>query len=115
MAFPDIGILNPHFNFPFAWENGKASVVEQDSYEDVINCVQVILSYHKGQRLLDNRASFGIDAPEFELSPVDINSIHNNIVDQEPRAQVDITQEIDSIDALITKIRVETWDTLDSQ
>lgn len=115
VAFPDVGVLSPHFDLPFRFENGIISVVEQDSYDDVTNCVETILRYRKGFRLLDNKANFGIDAPEFEMAPIDINLIFDNILDQEPRARVTVTEEIDRLDTLITKIRVETWDTLDSQ
>lgn len=115
VAFPDIGILNPHFDLPFRWENGCIATVEQDSYNDVSNCVEVILRYRKGFRLIDNKSNFGIDAPEFEMAPIDINTIFDNIQDQEPRARVTVTEEVDSVDSLITKVRVETWDTLDSQ
>lgn len=115
VAFPDVEIINPHFDLPFRMEGGKAAVVEQDSVDDITNCVVAILKYAKGSRLIDDRAEFGIRQPEFEMAPVDINSINDDIAEQEPRAQISISQEIDSVDALVTHIRVESWDTLDSQ
>jgi phage baseplate assembly protein W len=60
--------------------------MEQDSYEDVANCVEMVLSTPKGLR--SALSSFGIDDPTF--TQVDPNVLRADLQDWEPRAMVEI-------------------------
>lgn len=116
MAVPAIEpIFNPHFDLPFRLEGGKVAVVEQDSVDDVTNCVEVIVRFKKQDRLYDDRGEFGIDDPEFDLAPLDSEIIRENVVAQEPRASIFVSEEVDKWDSLISRVRIEVWGTSDSQ
>lgn len=92
----------PHFSFPFRLgSNGSFAVVEQDSPDEVGDCVQVLLSTPTGSRV--ELPEYGIDDPTFTQS-VDVPGILSAIDDWEPRAQVDVGVEFDSQDALIRHI-----------
>lgn len=110
-----MALLAPHFDLPFRFNNGVAVVVEQDSYEDISNCVEAIVRTPVGFRVYDDRYDFGIQPPEFEDQPVDILSMQELVLAQEPRAVVIISEETNMLDTLMEKIKVEIWDTSDSQ
>lgn len=104
MALP---VRTPHFDIPFRFVGGSAAVVEQDTSEDIINCVEAILRTPMGYRVYDNTVEFGIDDPTFELQPVDIELMKNTVLSQEPRADVVFTEETSALDTLIENIKVE--------
>lgn len=105
MAFP---ITIPHFNLPFRFVNNSGvDVVEQDTLDDIANCVEVILRTPYGYRTQDNTPEFGTLDPVFELTPVDIETVKSTIIDQEPRATILITEDLDRTDSMIENIRVE--------
>ena len=94
----------PHLDQPFSFGPVFANVVEQDSPEDIINCVAAILRTQIGERV--DLPEFGIDQPTFETQPVDTNSIVEQIVVQEPRAAVIIDQNPSAFDSLILEMLV---------
>jgi phage baseplate assembly protein W len=94
----------PHFDHPFRFGPSLAVVVEQDSPEDIINCVAAILRTELGERV--DLPEFGINSPVFETQPIDIAPIIELIVEQEPRAVAVIDQEQDVIDQLIVNLLV---------
>jgi phage baseplate assembly protein W len=92
----------PQFAFPFHFEaDGRAAVVEQNSDQEVIDCVEVLLRTPVGSR--DDLPEYGIDDPTFETEP-DVAAILDAIDDWEPRAQVNMDSEIDSKDELMRNI-----------
>jgi phage baseplate assembly protein W len=91
----------PHFKFPFTFKAGHADVVEQDGDDDVVQSVAVLLSTPVGSRV--ELPEYGIDDPTFRVG-VDLPSILTAIEDWEPRAQVDLTSDIDSLDDLMRVI-----------
>lgn len=99
----------PHFDLPFRWgRNGHAEVVEQDTLEDVANCVLAILLTFKGQR--QELPDFGIDDPTFESQPIDLAALTQAILEQEPRAVVMMDQHPDEFNQLVADVaaRVST-------
>lgn len=93
----------PHFDLPFRLDGlGHAKVVDQDTIEDVTNCVAAILHTFKGQR--DEVPSFGIDDPTFELQPLDLGAIVDAVIQQEPRAAMMMTQHPDQFNQLVAEI-----------
>jgi hypothetical protein len=97
----------PHFDIPFRFVGGSPAVVEQDTSEDITNCVEAILRTPQGFRVYDNRAEFGIEDPTFELQPVDIELMKNTVVAQEPRADVVFSENTSLVDSLVANIKVE--------
>ena len=98
-------IQHPHFDLPFRLEARKFAVVEQDTQEDVYNCVEAILRTTVGTRWYV--PNFGIPDPTFRISPMDARQLYSQISLNEPRARTLITVGLDDIDHLIEKIRVE--------
>jgi phage baseplate assembly protein W len=95
----------PHFSFPFRMGvEGGFAVVEQDSPDEVVDCVEVLLRTPVGSR--EDLPEYGIEDPAFENEP-DIAGILDAIGDWEPRAPVsDITSDVDDVDEFIQHIRV---------
>lgn len=82
--------------------NGNANVVDQDTLDDVANCVQAILATELGERL--DKPNFGIPDQVFELQPLDLETLIQMVESQEPRAQILMTQITDSQDIMIDRI-----------
>lgn len=104
VAFP---VRVPHFDLPFRFIGGSASVVEQDSEEDIANCVETIIRTPYGYRVQDYTPDFGILQPTFEIQPVDTELIKSTILVQEPRADILITEHSDRLDRMIDNITAE--------
>lgn len=95
----------PHFAFPLKLSKGGSfAVVEQDSEDDVAQCVQVLLSTPVGSRV--ELPEYGVDAFEF-TTRVDRAAIASAIEDWEPRADVTLDDNINSQDKLLRSIRAE--------
>lgn len=96
----------PHFDLPFRFTGaGPAAVVEQDTDEDVHNCVQAIVRTPIGWRPYVPK--FGIDDPTFEVQPVNIRHIEEQILESEPRARTLVSQDIDRFDQLVSNVLIE--------
>lgn len=81
--------------------------MEQDTIEDITNCVEAILRTPYGYRVYDNTVEFGIDDPTFELQPVDVELMKNTVISQEPRAELVVTTETNKFDSLVANIKAE--------
>ena len=99
-------VLNPHFDLPFRFlTNNGAAVEEQDSYEDIANCVEAICRCPYGFRV-DN-ANFGFPNVELLNQPVVSEDVIETVSDQEPRATLLFSEQPDTVDVLIDRITVE--------
>jgi len=96
--------LIAHFAFPFTLAGSSFAVVEQDSSDEIVQCVEVLLSTTRGQRV--ELPEYGIGDPLFKDS-VDVQDALNAIADWEPRASVVINTNIDSVDELVRHVRVQ--------
>lgn len=101
MSAPD----TPHFNFPFAFSGSSVDTVEQDTLDDITNCVKVILLTHVGFR--SEVPSFGVPDFTFIKQPIGRDFILALIAEQEPRAALMIREAPDVFDNLIDHILVE--------
>jgi hypothetical protein len=81
---PNVAV--PHFAWPFTLDrNSHGAVLEQDTDEEIVNCVELICSVPIGE--LADEPTFGITDPTFELQP-DVNLIAAQVLEWEPRAHV---------------------------
>lgn len=94
----------PHFDMPFRFSGSHAAVVDQDTLDDVSNCVEAILRTFEGQR--QELPDFGIVDPVFNRQPIPLEPIIAAILDQEPRASILIEQAPDRFDSLIADLIV---------
>lgn len=99
---PASQVSTPHFAKPFRLgTDGAFAVVEQDSLDDVMQCIEVLVSTEIGSR--EELPGYGITDPTFTTS-VDLSEIAQAIDDWEDRASVDINQAVDTRDDLIRNV-----------
>jgi hypothetical protein len=110
-----VAILTPHFDLPFRIASGSPAVVEQDGYSDIANCAEAIIRTPQGFRVYDDKAEFGIPMLEFDLIPIDVQRLSEIIQEQDPRVQILGSEEMDSFDTHVDRLRMEIWPTSDSQ
>jgi hypothetical protein len=93
----------PHFDLPFRFQaDGHPAVAEQDTLEDITNCVLAILLTKVGQR--EDLPDFGVEDLAFDLQPLPLHNLVNDIVAQEPRASVFFDQHPDLYDQMIARV-----------
>ena len=74
-----------HFSYPFRWDQtGHAAVNEQDTSEDIADCVIASILTPRGWRV--DSPEFGITDPTF-AAPIDIGLMMTEIDYDEPRAK----------------------------
>lgn len=97
----------PHFRFPFTWgKDGHAQCVEQDTSEDVYQCVEALIRTPRGFRL--ELPDYGISDPTFSEGEPDTSDIQSAIEIYEPRARADIDLSNDEeVDALAWTIMAD--------
>lgn len=79
-------------------------MVEQDTYEDVSNCVEAIVRTPIGYR--SEVPEFGFPNAEFELQPILSDDVVELVTSQEPRAVVIMEESPDLLDELIDHITI---------
>lgn len=92
----------PQFVWPFRLENNDFATAEQDSTEDVVSCVAVVLLHHPGDREL--LPKFGTTDLTFQTQPIDVGQIIAAVDTWEPRAAQVLSQMADSLDPLIVQV-----------
>jgi hypothetical protein len=98
-------LRNPHFDLPFRFQGGAVAAVEQDTYNDVANCVEAIVRTPFGYRY--DAPDFGLTDMVFDLQPLDTESVLAAIETQEPRADVLVEENPDFYDVLIARMTIE--------
>jgi phage baseplate assembly protein W len=98
--------LIPHFALPFRIDGVRGAVVhEQDSEEEIMDCIETILRFDTGHR--PERPEFGIPDQTFAMPEPDVTLVEAALVEWEPRIEMDVSPPVlDRLDQLITKIRV---------
>lgn len=87
MSYP----INPHFTFPFQRSaSGIAAVQEQDSEEEIMDCVEVLLSTEIGERM--ELPEYGLPDQTFSQGGADIERVSGVVQKWEPRARHTITR-----------------------
>jgi phage baseplate assembly protein W len=101
-------VQTPHLQMPFKLGgiNGAAFVNEQDSYEDVLDCVKAILAYPAGTNVA--QPGFGIPDVLFrQITAAGIASgLQQAIRQWEPRSDIVVTENPVAFDELVRKVTV---------
>lgn len=92
----------PHFDLPFRLSGKSFAVVEQDSHEDVANCVETIIRTPYGFR--DDAPDFGLDDHTFDNRPLNVDAMRAQIESQEPRATMALTEEPSLVEDIVTSV-----------
>ena len=102
----------PHFTLPFRFRElggGQitAVVAEQDSIDDIFSCVELIMSYRKGERIV--MPDFGITDLTFSSPDIDADRIVSEVSEWEPRANLVVETEAaaDRFDELLYRVKSE--------
>jgi phage baseplate assembly protein W len=95
----------PHFSLPFRFKDSAdgvhAVVNDQDTYEEIQDCVSAIVRYDRGSR--PEAPQFGITPQEFSI-PVNTQQVLEQVQENEPRVQLLVTSQLDAIDQMITHV-----------
>jgi phage baseplate assembly protein W len=94
----------PHFALPLRYVNGSAVVNEQDSEDDLADCVYAICVTSPGTR--DELPDFGLVDLTFSQEPIPTAAAVNQIQQWEPRVQVLIDAAPDRFDSSLVKANV---------
>lgn len=93
---------------PMRVQNGRLAVVEQDSDEDVAQCLLGIARTRPGQRR--DQPDMGVDPLEFHERPVDRSQMLDTLRRHEPRRTVDVIESTpvlaDAVSAAIADLEV---------
>jgi hypothetical protein len=82
----------PHLQYPFVMTTAGANVTEQDSLAEIAGCVNLIVDVP--QDAIPEVPGLGIPDPTFGQMLLDTGLLADQIEQQEPRAQLDITQSV---------------------
>jgi hypothetical protein len=83
----------------------SAAVSQQDSGEDVTNCVEAIVRTQAGSRMYV--PLFGITDPTFSVRPLSTEQMRQEIEQNEPRANTVLRSLPDVVDQMVVNITAE--------
>jgi len=85
-------VTAPHFSYPFRFASPGVAVNEQDSADEIADCVLAILLCPLGYRV--ELPTFGIPDPTFSTPEVDVDSLQAAVDVWEPRATTTVSQTL---------------------
>jgi hypothetical protein len=92
----------PHFDLPFRFAGSSTVTVEQDTEDDVYNCVLASLMTELGFRpALPN---YGTPELTFGNQPLPLDALIQKITHDEPRAAILFSQNPNLVDNLIADV-----------
>jgi phage baseplate assembly protein W len=98
-----------HFRYPFHVTGASVDTLEQDSFDEVAQSVQVILTTAKGERI--EVPTFGIDDPVLTLSTVGQERTMLDAINQwDDRAQAALQITQDNVDEFVRHVEVKIPD-----
>lgn len=103
---PNHNIVNPHFKVPFQFHNGSALCVDQDSDEDILQCVSAIVRTPRGFRI--ELPDFGVPSQVLAEDPK-VSEVERALELYEPRARYHLTKaQLKEALSILISIGVET-------
>lgn len=97
-------VMVPHFLFPFQLNGDAFAVIEQDTPQEIQQCVEILLLTPTGSRLV--LPDYGTPETLYTQLPVNTAAILSKLNNWEPRAQVNLQETVDTIDEMVSYIRV---------
>ena len=95
----------PHFALPLRYVNGKPLVNQQDSIQDVADCVRGISQTIIGE--IPDLPEFGVLDNTFEQEPFSAANLVSMVATWEPRAEMVASNFPNQFEAAIYNINVE--------
>jgi phage baseplate assembly protein W len=105
----------PHMALPIRLNNGQYATRQQDTDAEAADCVKVILSFGRGERI--EEPDFGIEDPTFQTQPISTTDIEWAIQEYEPRVQATV-RTVDTPDgstSVSVKVTLPTSDELPTE
>lgn len=96
--------MTAHLRWPLRLVDGVPQTVEQDSYEDLRQCVRTILSFAPGQRI--ELPEFGLVDQVLREGGADLEAIRRAIADWEPRADALVSADPAALADLVSDVRI---------
>lgn len=100
-----MSVDTPHFALPLRYVNGSAVVNQQDSMEDIADCVEAICLTHPGDRA--EWPEFGVTDLTFAQQPLPLSVVISQIETFDDRARILASQAPDLFDAAIVNLEVD--------
>lgn len=104
-TFRQKDVATPHLRLPFQFSNhkGAALVNEQDSAEDILDCVKAIVAFQIGSR--HDLPEFGIPELPFQMYTEEvIDELRRHIEEWEDRAPIDVDGSFELNDEALWKV-----------
>ena len=93
----------PHFSLPFRFSTPWAAVSEQDSLDEIADCVLAILVCPAGYRV--ELPDFGVPDLTFSAPAVDVDVLRRSVEFWEPRAVAVFDSRPDALDELVARVQ----------
>jgi hypothetical protein len=93
----------PHFSEPFRFATPYAAVSEQDSLDEIADCVFAVLVCPLGFRV--ELPQFGLPDPTFSMPAPDVDEVRDAIETWEPRAASVLSLQPDASDELVAHVQ----------
>lgn len=100
-----VDAVTPHLAVPLRYAGGRIVVNEQDSYEDIRDCVRTIVSFPTGSRI--EMPDFGIPDQAFLERGGDPPAVRAAVERWEPRAQAAVEADNADLFVLISRLNLE--------
>lgn len=97
-------VMVPHFSYPFQLDGNSFAVIEQDTAQEVQQCVVILLLTPQGSRLV--LPDYGTPETLYTQVPANVAGILAQLTFWEPRAAVSLDQTVDTVQEMISYIRV---------
>lgn len=94
----------PHFALPLRYVNGSAQVNQQDTIDDIVDCVYAVAVTSPGER--DELPDFGLLDMTFDQEPLPTDAAVTQITHWEPRATLVIKSAPEQFDAALVNADV---------
>jgi phage baseplate assembly protein W len=85
----------PKLSIPLTITDGRIAQIEQDSEEEIAQCVSAVLRTELGQRI--ELPSYGLADQAFTEGGADLDAIRSAVEEFEPRAETLTTEAFDGI------------------
>ncbi len=92
----------PHFSLPFRFASSSAAVNEQDSIDEIADCVLAILVCPENFRI--ELPNFGLADQAFTIPAPSLTAIREAVEAWEPRAQQTLDTYPDALDELTAHV-----------
>ena len=97
--------MTVRLKWPLELAGGSFATVEQDSDEDINQCIKAILMHRPGDRA--DIVQMGVRDLTFNTQPLELGDVQEILLRHEPRVDVLLMQDPDSVERLVAEVTAE--------